>query len=69
MTNKLNITWRDVMDCKMTAGYNIEQFIPLVMQMRYQYFNWNGRIYQPQLNLVNSYKIGYIDTGLTVEDL
>ena len=68
MTNKLNITWRDVLDCKMSAGYNIEQFIPLVMQMRYQYFNWNGRVYKPQLDLVKN-KIDYVDTSLTTDDL
>ena len=57
------ITWREVLDNHETAGTDIIAFLPIVESSGYQYFNWNGRIYQ------SIPPMGYDDTGILISDL
>lgn len=64
--NKLNITWKDILDNKTVfIDYQtINKFMKLVVQTGYKYFSWNGRVYEvsPDHNF-------YKDTGLMTKDI
>jgi len=49
MTNKLNLTWQDVIYSyapNVTRWGDAKEFLPLVKMIGYRYFEWNGRIYE-----------------------
>lgn len=69
MTNKPDITWRQVLDSYAPNSniWEINKFMELVNKTGYEYFNWNGKIYK--LIIVHGRSLFYDDTGLTVSDL
>lgn len=41
------LTWRDVLDIKdKFAGRNIHDIIPFIENTGYEFFSWNGEIYE-----------------------
>jgi hypothetical protein len=69
MTNKLNLTWRQVLDSYAPNSniWEINKFMELVNKAGYEYFNWNGKIYK--LHLIHGRSLFCDDIGLTVSDL
>lgn len=69
MTNYLNITWRNVIDSyapnRNWFGH-IKEYLKIVKDSGYIYFNWNGNIYKL---IATKENLSYEDTGLTVDDL
>lgn len=64
----MNITWRQVLDSDAVFARpwgHISKFLPIVQEVGYRYFAWNGKIYM----LISMNPLDYKDTGLTVEDL
>lgn len=45
MSNKTIFSWRDILDCKFSAGMTLGEFIRLAGDVRYKFIAWNGIIY------------------------
>lgn len=61
-----NITWRDVVTCKTWLG-SIDRMYKYALELGYEYFMWNDRIYHIPAKLGGKPEV--IDTGLTVNDI
>jgi|WetSurMetagenome_2_1015567.scaffolds.fasta_scaffold224629_3 hypothetical protein len=67
--NKYNLTWRQVLDSYAPNAllWNLDDFLKMVRDTGYEYFNWNGRVYE--LVRLNNGMLGYTGTGITIEEL
>jgi len=41
---KENITWRDVLDCKILPGSHLSEMRDIAIRARYEYYIWNDRV-------------------------
>ena len=68
---KLKLTWYDVLNHKQGGkwwGY-IDNFLPVVADVGYEYFVWNWRIYRIIKYTDTPSSLSYEDTGLSVADI
>jgi hypothetical protein len=73
---KLNLypklTWHDVLDSyKPNSKWwgSIDKFLPVVIDLGYEYFAWNERIYSVERYVDTPSGFSYQDTDLTVYDI
>ena len=69
MPNRLNLTWRDVLDSYgefQPMWGSIQNFLLVVANTKYKYFNWNGNVYEL---VIDGRYLDWKDTGIDVEEL
>lgn len=63
-------SWKDVLDCKIAGIITIEQFLPIVDQAGYEFFEMSGKIYHMSVLVDFGSRLDfYSDTGMTDKHL
>lgn len=71
MLKNKTLTWRDVLDVTkvfLVGGYMYDAAL-LALSVKYEFFNWNGRIYRILTVGENGDELGCEDTGILEKDV